>query len=174
MVRFVDAGHRRDGEAAAPTVGWLRYAAGAMTPILAIHLAATWFMTGLIWLVQVVQYPLFARVGPEAFPAYHAGHAALITLVVGPAMLVEAATAGWLVLTLGSGPRGWVWWVAAGLLAVIWASTAFLQVPAHGVLAQGFDAEVHRRLVDTNWIRTVGWTARALLVSAWVAGAFKA
>lgn len=139
-----------------------------MTPIVLIHLGATWFMTGLIWLVQVVQYPLFARVGAEAFPAYHAGHASLITLVVGPAMLVEAATAGWLLLALGAGPRGWVWWVGAGLVGVIWLSTALLQVPAHGALAAGFDPEVHTRLVQTNWIRTLGWSARAALLTWWV------
>ena len=32
-------------------------------------------------------------------------------------------------------------------------------------LAQGFDARAHRRLVNTNWIRTVAWSLRALLAS---------
>ena len=31
---------------------------------------------------------------------------------------------------------------------------------------QGFDAAVHRRLVRTNWIRTVGWTLRGALAVA--------
>ena len=34
--------------------------------------AATWFMAGLHWFVQVVHYPLFADVGTERFIAYHA------------------------------------------------------------------------------------------------------
>jgi hypothetical protein len=41
-----------------------------------------------------------------------------------------------------------------------------LQVPAHGVLAEGFDADAHRRLVASNWIRTIAWTARSLLLLA--------
>jgi hypothetical protein len=39
------------------------------------------------------------------------------------------------------------------------------------VLAQGFDAAAHDRLVQTNWLRTLGWTARAALAAwmVWVA-----
>jgi hypothetical protein len=136
-----------------------------MTALLVAQLAATWFMTGLIWFVQIVHYPLFARVGEDGYAAYQDAHAWLTTWVVGPPMLVEAATATWLAVTLGSGPQGWAWWLAAGLLAVVWLSTATLQVPAHGDLARGFDPAAHRRLVGTNWLRTVGWSARALLVS---------
>ncbi|MEQ1727476.1 MAG: hypothetical protein ABL982_03770 [Vicinamibacterales bacterium] len=57
------------------------------------------------------------------------------------------------------------WLAVAGavLLAIIWASTALLQVPAHNRLERGFDADVHRRLVRTNWIRTVCWTARVVV-----------
>ena len=50
-----------------------------------------------------------------------------------------------------------------GLLAVIWLSTALIQVPLHQRLGGGFDAEVHSRLVTSNWIRTVAWTLRGLL-----------
>jgi hypothetical protein len=37
-----------------------------------------------------------------------------------------------------------------------------LQVPLHQKLSSGFDAAVHRRLVATNWWRTVGWTLRGV------------
>jgi hypothetical protein len=46
------------------------------------------------------------------------------------------------------------------LLAGIWASTFFLQVPCHLKLSTGWDAATHRFLVQSNWIRTVLWTAR--------------
>jgi hypothetical protein len=32
----------------------------------------------------------------------------------------------------------------------------------HNALANGFDAQAHARLVDTNWIRTLAWTARGI------------
>ena len=43
--------------------------------VLLAHAAATLFMVGLIWFVQVVHYPLFARVGPDAFVPYAAAQA---------------------------------------------------------------------------------------------------
>jgi hypothetical protein len=42
--------------------------------ILFVHLAATLFMVGVIWLMQVVHYPLFARIGQEGFALYSRAH----------------------------------------------------------------------------------------------------
>jgi len=39
--------------------------------LLASQAAATFAMTGLIWLVQLVQYPGFARVGTAEFAEFH-------------------------------------------------------------------------------------------------------
>lgn len=116
-------------------------------------------MTGLIWLVQVVHYPLLARVGAAGYRDYQLAHQSLIALVVGPAMLAEAACAVLLLATR----RDALTIAGAALLAVIWLSTALLQVPLHNQLSQGFDADVHARLVQTNWIRTIAWTARGTL-----------
>lgn len=128
-----------------------------------IHAAATWGLVGLIWVVQLVLYPAFAKVPPAAFPAYHAEHTRAITWVVAPLMILEVATAA-LLLARGFRPP----WFLASLvpLAVNWASTAFVQVPLHGRLARGLDAAAHRRLVGTNWVRTAAWTARGLCLLA--------
>ncbi len=136
--------------------------------ILSIHVAATLFMTGLIWFVQIVHYPLLARVGREGFVEYEAAHARLTTLVVGPIMLLEAATGVLVVLAPPAELPSWSVWSGAGLILVIWTSTAFLQVPQHRMLTAGFDCAAHRRLVSSNWLRTAAWTARACLVS-WMA-----
>ena len=133
-------------------------------PLLVIQVASTWFLVGLIWTIQVVHYPLFAGVGADRFAAYQESHARLITMVVGPLMLIEALTTLLFLTIRPPGISAWVAWVGAGLLAVIWISTAVLQVPAHGRLAEGFDPETHTRLVNTNWIRTIAWTARGGLL----------
>jgi len=49
-------------------------------------------------------------------------------------------------------------------------STGFWQVPAHRRLEGGFDVATHRRLVQTNWVRTVAWSARAVIALALLAG----
>jgi len=47
---------------------------------------------------------------------------------------------------------------------VIWLSTALLQVPLHGRLVERFAERDAARLTATNWIRTVCWTLRSLLL----------
>ena len=127
------------------------------------HAAATLYMTGLIWFVQIVHYPLMGAIGNTEFSAYEQSHMSLATWVVGPPMLVEAATT---VLLFWFHPTDLsisFLWAGVMLLAIIWISTAFLQVPCHESLSSGFDVEIHRRLVSTNWIRTVAWSLRGLL-----------
>jgi hypothetical protein len=128
--------------------------------MLLAHAAATWAMLGLIWFVQVVHYPLFARVGAAGFPLYEAAHASRTTLVVGPLMVIELLTAVWLVATMPAGVSRPAAWLGLGLVAVIWLSTALLQVPQHNVLARGFDPAAHVLLVTSNWVRTMAWTLR--------------
>ncbi len=128
-----------------------------------LHAAATLFMTGLIWLVQVVHYPLFALVGTESFVAYAQAHQRRITPVVVPVMLLEVVTAIALVALLPAGRPRIAAWIGLGLLAAIWLSTAFLQVPLHRRLLGGYDDATIARLVRGNWLRTFAWTLRAVL-----------
>lgn len=126
-------------------------------------------MFGLIWFIQIVHYPLFARVGAAGFAEYERLHQSSTGWVVGPPMLLEAATT---VALLWSRPAGVPLAGAvmgALALAAIWASTAFLQVPPHRALERGFDAVAHRFLVRSNWIRTALWSFRLCLVAFWTA-----
>ena len=47
-----------------------------------------------------------------------------------------------------------------GLAALIWLMTWAVQVPAHRRLESGFDPMACRRLVRSNWARTIAWTLR--------------
>jgi uncharacterized membrane protein len=137
---------------------------------LLVQLGTTLPLVGLIWLVQVVAYPLFARVGAAEFPAYHAAHARLITFVVAPLMLGELAGALVWLIPDPALPRE-VAWLGASLAAVVWLLTMFVSVPKHAVLAQGFDGRAHELLVVTNWLRTVAWTVRGAIL-LWVVARF--
>jgi hypothetical protein len=132
--------------------------------LLLLQLATTLPLAGLIWTIQVVHYPLFAGVGPTRFAAYHADHSRLISLLVVPLMCVELlsalATFRWPDEAM---PR-WFGPAMLGLVGLAWATTALGSVPAHGQLAQGFDAAAHARLVHTNWLRTLAWTARSAML----------
>lgn len=135
--------------------------------LVALHLAATLFMAGVIWFVQIVHYPLLARVGGSRFVEYEQAHTRLTTWVVGPPMLIELATGVLLLWVRPAGVSPAQASAGAALLAVVWLSTALVQVPCHERLSRAFDPAAHRRLVTTNWVRTVAWSLRGLLV-AWM------
>lgn len=140
--------------------------------MLLAHAGATCAMAGLIWFVQVVHYPLFGALDPGTFLAYHRQHLRLTTLVVGPLMLAEAGTAIAIAALRVSSPT--LSWTGVVLLAIVWGATLWLSVPRHEELAHGFAVSTHQALVATNWIRTVAWTARAVLSLAMAAGAMRA
>ena len=138
--------------------------------LLLTTLATTLFMTGLIWFVQVVHYAMFPDIRHrKLFSAYHRKHMVLTTWVVAPVMLLEGAS-GVLWPFFATGSERLLAWVALALLVIVWLSTFTRQVPRHEQLRKdGFDRPCCDRLVKTNWIRTIGWTARAfvLLWAAW-------
>ena len=136
--------------------------------ILPAHLASTWAMVGLIWTVQCVQYPLLAHVGREVFAGYHRRYLRWTTWVVGPFMLVESASAVALLYAPPAWmPLGSLWLDLAGIF-VQWIATAVFSVPMHRRLERGFDAHAHRILVRSNWLRSLAWSARGLLVAWWL------
>jgi hypothetical protein len=135
-----------------------------MTPellklLLVAHAFVTLFLTGLIWFVQVVHYPLFDRVGKPEFARYEQQNTRRTGLVVGGPMLLELMLA----VVLAWSPGGTAAWCGLGLLGIIWLSTAVWQIPMHRRLEQGFDLAAHRQLVRGNWIRTIAWSLRGLL-----------
>lgn len=136
--------------------------------LFSLQMATTWAMTGVIWFVQLVQYPSFARVDGERFPSFHAFHSNRITFIVAPLMVVEALTAIGLVWRPEPFIPPWEAWTGLGLVALMWASTALLQVPMHRRLGVRFDETAWRFLCTSNWVRTIGWSLRALLVSVWL------
>ena len=133
--------------------------------ILAIGTAATWGMVGVIWVVQVVHYPLLGRLSAFAPSSAAVDHQRRISWVVGPLMVAEGVTTLWLLVdrpdTMGAVSA----WLAAALLGVASTSTVLIQVPQHAALADGHDDGVVRALIAGNWVRTAAWTARGVLLA---------
>ena len=135
-----------------------------MKTVFLVHLFSTLFMVGVIWFVQVVHYPLLGRGGEEAFVEYEEENTRRTGWVVIPVMAVELVTALLLVWEPPAGILPLRAWLNLALLGGIWLSTFTLQGPYHRHLAKKFDPAVWGSLVRTNWIRTVAWTARGILL----------
>ncbi|MDB5327865.1 MAG: hypothetical protein JWM57_3434 [Phycisphaerales bacterium] len=134
--------------------------------LLQVSLIATWYMVGLVWFVQAVAYPQFARVAIADFLAYHKAHTTFTSFVVLPPMFMELGTA---IALVCYSPHDRGYQIALGLVIVCWINTFGMAIPAHAKLTRGHDAAVIRRLIRVNWIRTVAWTARGLLL-LWKSG----
>lgn len=127
------------------------------------NVAAVLFMTCFIWTMQLVCYPLLDRVGAEAFPTYETDHNRFFYLVAEPGIILTLVSG--ILLLFSRPPQVPLFAVVVRLLffTVIVVSTALFQAPQHAVLSNGFDREAYEFLLKTNWIRTIAWSAYALL-----------
>ena len=127
--------------------------------ILLIQILATAMMTGIIWFVQIVHYPLFTKIPKEGFTRYEQAHTVRTGWVVAPLMVLELGTALLLLFyrPLSTSP---IYLAALGCLILIWLSTFLVQVPLHGVLEKQSDHRAMLLLDRTNWIRTILWSLR--------------
>lgn len=128
-----------------------------------LHAFAAVYMTGVIWFVQIIHYPGLTPPAEGLFIDQHLEYTRKMGMLVGPVMILE------LILQIiwavrEPGPRAYT---GLALLLLIWISTFALQVPQHNLLTQGYDPAAVRRLVNTNWIRTLAWTARCGLLFFW-------
>lgn len=124
-------------------------------------------MTGVVWFVQVVHYPLFPGSPATTFPHWQSENVRRTRRLVLPVMLAETGTA----LALAAArPASTALQGGLLLLALVWLSTLLVQLPIHTRLQTAFDPAGHLRLVRSNWVRTAAWTARSVLALGFLPG----
>jgi hypothetical protein len=133
--------------------------------LLLLNLIVSSFLTGLIWFVQVVHYPIFTRVPASHFIVFQQTHMQTTTYVVALPMLLELAASGLLLTYSFPGNLQTINYVAFGCVLLIWLVTFFVSVPIHNELVTGLRHELVSRLVATNWLRTFTWTLRTILLA---------
>jgi len=124
-------------------------------------------MTGVIWFVQLVKYPMLRPPGEDTPETYHLEYTRRMGRVVAPVMVLELILQClWMVREPGLAS-----YLAGSLLSLIWVSTFALQVPRHQKLCQNYTPALHRALVRGNWIRTLAWSARAAILFSFTGAA---
>lgn len=91
-------------------------------------------------------------------------------MVIAP-MVVELAGSGLIVLSRPAGVGVAAAVTSLALALLTWLVTFAFSVPDHGRLSRGFDPAVGRRLVRGHHVRTVLWSAHAVLLCTMVAAA---
>ena len=109
----------------------------------------------LIWLVQLIIYPSFVHVRESVFIKWHNKYTGLISIFVAPLMFGQSGIYLYTAYSFGR----WHDLFGCVCIAVVWLSTFQLSVPCHDRLHRfGYDLATIRRLVRTNWVRTLLWT----------------
>lgn len=127
-----------------------------------MHLTATLFMTGVIWVIQLVHYPSFLFVEKNNFVDFEKFHSKQISMVVIPIMLIELATS-FILISQSKLPNPLLI-VNLLLLVAIWITTFVFSARYHKCLIDGYNKEYILKLIGTNWIRTIFWTLRSFLL----------
>lgn len=132
-----------------------------MENILLTNLFASFFLCGLIWIIQLVHYPFFKYVSNEKFEDAMGFHRKKISLIVVPVMFAELLSSFWLSFFSSSYTNYHITGLVTVLL--IWGVTFTTQVPLHRKLSQTIDQQIVDKLVLSNWIRTALWSTKAII-----------
>lgn len=136
--------------------------------LLKIHLFTSFYMTGIIWLVQVIHYPLFNLVSSNNWQDYHAKHIRGTSLVIAAPMFTELLSLC-AIFYLAPAYRGHYLMLSSFfLLLIIWLTTFLISVPIHNQLALEFNQGSCKKLTQTNWIRTISWSLKSLILLYWL------
>ena len=123
-----------------------------------LHFTCCFYLTGVVWVIQLTHYPAFSFISEKDFAKFHTRHTAVMGGIVGPVMIVEILTAFILCHSYSS-----IWLFNLGGVVIIWLSTFLWSVPSHARLSRGQDLVEIKKLVRSNWLRTVIWTVRSVL-----------
>ncbi len=125
-------------------------------------LVAALFAAGIESYVFAIAYPVFALVGAREFAAIHTLHAARITFLIGPALLVAFGANALLLIDRPAHVPLWLAFAAAIAGGIVLAYTALVAVPLHARLGAGPDAAAIASLNATEWVRAFATFAQAL------------
>lgn len=126
------------------------------------HFFASFWMMAVICFVQIVHYPLFLHVPEDARITYSKKHQQWISIIVMPAMLIEAFALLFLGHMLAYNSY---WIIMVVCLALIWLSTFLVQVPCHNKLLINPQDSLVKRLVTSNWVRTILWIIKTIIAA---------
>ena len=130
------------------------------------HLIFTSIMTGVIWVIQIVHYPSFHFIEKDLYTAFQKFHMNKISIIVMPIMLAELITG--IMLFFDNSFKSPFLTISIIILVLIWLITGVFFTKVHNELIAGYQELVVNQLIAMNWIRTLLWTLRLLLLTCFV------
>ncbi|MFD6194037.1 hypothetical protein [Streptomyces sp. NPDC060275] len=128
---------------------------------------AVLYTTGFVWTLQLMDYPMVARLRDGASESYMAAHNNMFWKVLAPGLLVAGVTSVLLALVGPPTVPLWAALVMIGLLITIMVLSGAVATPDRDSLAAHFSAPVHAHLLRVSWVRTTLFTVWSGL-DAWL------
>lgn len=127
-----------------------------MTLIL-IQCAAFWFMAGVTWTLQILNYPLLEKINSSTFASYQEAHNKRFGKVMIPGVMISVLSTILLFFNLPDEVSFTIPLVQTVILLLITGSAALYAAPAHKKLEKNFDQVPVSSLIMTNWLRLIAW-----------------
>ena len=129
--------------------------------LLIFHITSTSIMVGVIWVIQLVHYPSFKYVKDSDYIIFQKYHMSNISYIVFPVMLIELFTS---LLIFFSGEKSFFFMLSLFCLFLIWVITVGLFTKFHNILQTGKDLKMIEKMIKVNWIRTLLWSVRLIMI----------
>ncbi|MGZ0708258.1 hypothetical protein ACWPKO_07965 [Coraliomargarita sp. W4R53] len=121
-----------------------------------LHTLVDFGICVILWLVQCIIYPSFLRMQGDALIEWHKTYVFRFTWIIAPLMILQLIFAAWAVVHAGAFQS----WLILAMVALCWILSFGVSVPLHRKIEQGDPTQAERRkLIQTNWPRTILWTA---------------
>ena len=125
-----------------------------------IQIVCNSYLVSLVFMTQFITYPTFLHIDKDKFSEYHRKYVNNISFIVAPVMLIEFLTLS-LIAYFSS---EFLIIKSLILLLVIWLTTFFIMIPSHNRISKSFNKKEIISLTNYNWVRTILWSFKLLLI----------
>ncbi len=125
-----------------------------------IQIVCNSYLVSLVFMTQFITYPTFLDIDKDKFLEYHQKYVNKISFIVAPVMLIELLTLS-LIAYFSS---EFLIIKSLILLLVIWLTTFFIMIPSHNRISKSFNKKEIISLINYNWVRTILWSFKLLLI----------
>ena len=133
-----------------------------------LSLTASGYGVAVVWLAQLVMYPMYLAVPPAAFLEYYMRYEVAIVFPVIVALSLTWVLAALLIVHRPRAFPAWAPWSAATLALIGFIASQALEAPYNRqLLEHGFNADAIHAKIAFNSYRLTAWTLQAALL-AWM------
>ncbi len=125
-----------------------------------IHIVCNSYLVSLVFMTQFITYPTFLNIDKDKFSDYHRKYVNNISFIVAPVMFIELLT----LILIAYFSKDFLIIKSLILLLVIWLTTFFIMIPSHNRISKSFNIKEIKSLINYNWIRTILWTFKLLVI----------